>query len=310
MANVLVTGGAGFIGSNLVEALVKDGHNVTVLDNFSLGTEKNLSNVLKQIKIVKGDIRDLGLLMKLTKNIDFIFNEAAASASPMFKENIHECIEINVTGFLNILRAAKENNVRRVIYASTSSIYANNTPPLKEDMKVIPPNFYSVTKLTNEHTALLFSQEYGLETVGLRYMSIYGPKEESKGYFANLVSQFLWVMKKNQQPVIYGDGKQTRDLTYVKDAVKANMLAMKTKKHLHGEVFNVGSGKSIDLNKLVEVINTLIGRKIKPKYVKIPVKNYIATQFGDLTKINRMLGYKPEYTLERGIAEMINNDVS
>jgi UDP-glucose 4-epimerase len=174
-------------------------------------------------------------------------------------------------------------------------------------MKVVPPNFYSVTKIANEQTALLFGQEYDLETVGFRYMSIYGPKEESKGHFASLATQFLWAMKKNEQPVIYGDGKQTRDFTYVKDAVKANMLAMKSKKVMVGEVFNVGSGKAIDLNKLVEIINKLLGKSIKPKYVKIPIKNYIATQFGDNTKISHVLGYKPDYTLERGLVEMVNN---
>jgi UDP-glucose 4-epimerase len=306
MSKVLVTGGAGFIGSNIVEALVEEGHGVTVLDNFSLGTEKNLSNAIKQVKIIRGDIRDRELLLKITKNMDFIFTEAAASASPMFRERLAECIDINVNGFVNILQAAKENNVRRVIYASTSSVYANNPPPLKEDMKVTPPNFYSVTKLANEHTALLFGQEYDLETVGLRYMSIYGPKEESKGHFANLASQFLWTMQKGEQPVIYGDGSQTRDFTFVKDAVKANILAMKSKKRLIGEFFNVGSGKAVDLNKLVGIINKLLGKSLKPKYVKIPVKNYINTQLGDLTKINRTLGYKPDYTLERGLVEMIN----
>ena len=223
---ILVTGGAGFVGSNLVEALVEKKHEVVVLDNFSLGRKENLKTVLGEVELVDGDLRDFDLIKKTTKNVDVIFNEAAASSSPMFKERLRDAVAVNVDGFVNILNAAKENGVKKVIYASTSSIYGNSPPPLKEDMKVVPVNFYASTKLLNEHLAILFSKEYGLETIGLRYMSVYGPKEQSKGIYANLVSQFLWSMQKGESPVIYGDDTQTRDLTYVKDVVKANILAM------------------------------------------------------------------------------------
>lgn len=310
MSNVLVTGGAGFIGSNLVEALVEDNHEVVVLDDFSMGTEKNLAGVAKEIRIVKGDIRDKALLLKLTKNMDFIFNQAAASSSPMFQERLVECIDININGFVNILKASKENGVKRVIYASTSSIYGNNQPPLKEDMKITPPNFYSMTKFANEHSAVIFSKVYDLETVGLRYMSVYGPHEEAKGEFANLATQFMWSMKKGNQPVIYGDGKQTRDFTFVKDIVKANILSMKTKKRMLGEVFNAGSGKAVQLNALVDMLSKLMGKNIKPKYIKTPEffsKTYINSQLADITKISRTLNYKPDYPLERGLIEVIKS---
>lgn len=309
MSKVLVTGGAGFIGSNLVEALVDGGHDVTVLDDFSMGRKENLASVSGKVRVFKGDIRDANLVGKLTKGVDFVFNQAAASSSPMFKERPQECMDININGFINVLRASKENGVRRVIYASTSSIYANNTPPLKEDMKVVPPNLYSVTKLANEQTAAIFNRDSEIETVGLRYMSVYGPHEEAKSQFANLASQFLWALKKGEQPVIYGDGRQTRDFTYVKDVVKANVLAMTTKKKMNAEVLNVGSGKATDLNKLVSMICMLLGKKIKPTYVRIPEffrKNYIATQLADLAKIEKVLGYKPQYNLERGIAELLD----
>ncbi|MFH0949080.1 MAG: SDR family NAD(P)-dependent oxidoreductase, partial [Candidatus Aenigmatarchaeota archaeon] len=230
---ILVTGGAGFIGSNLVRALVRADYDVIALDNFSLGTEKNLHNIKNNLRTVKGNILDSDLLLDLTKNVDIIFNQAAASSSPMFKKNLKEALSVNIDGFVNILNAAKENNVRRVIYASTSSVYGNANPPLREDMKIEPVNFYASSKLMNEHLAALYSIEYGLETVGFRYMSVYGPNEESKGIFANLVTQFLWAMQKNEQPVIYGDGSQSRDFTYVKDVVEANILAMESKKKLY-----------------------------------------------------------------------------
>jgi len=305
---VLVTGGAGFIGSNLTEELVNKGHEVVVLDGFVLGRKENLSGVLDKIELVHGDIRDFELLKKITKDVDVIFNQAAASSSPMFKEKLRESVAANVDGFVNILNAAKENGVKRVIYASTSSIYGNNPPPLKEDMKVVPVNFYASTKLMNEHLAVLFSREYGLETVGLRYMSIYGPREGGKGIYANLVTQFLLSIQKGESPVIYGDGEQTRDLTYVKDVVQANVLAMESKKKLLGEIYNVGTGKCASLNSLVDIINKVLGKSVKAKYVEMPVKNYIATQLADISKISKDLGYKPKYGLEDGIRDILKHN--
>lgn len=304
----LVTGGAGFIGSNLAEALVSEGHDVIVLDNFFLGREENLEKIRGKIQLVRGDIRDSDLLLKLTKNVDVIFNQAAASSSPMFRENLREALTVNIDGFVHILNAAKINNVARVIYASTSSIYGNNPPPLTEDMSLVPVNFYASSKLMNEHLAVLYSIEYGLETIGLRYMSVYGPHEEGKTKFANLVTQFLWSMQKGDQPVVYGDGSQTRDFTYVRDVCQANLLAAKSKKKHLGDVFNVGTGKAVSLNDLISILNRLLGKGIKPKYISVPVKNYINVQQADITKIGKALGYKPQYTLEKGVAEMLEKE--
>ncbi len=304
---VLVTGGAGFIGSNLVEGLLEKGHEIIVLDGFFLGKKDNLKGFLDKIELVDGDIRDFDLLKKITKDVDVIFNQAAASSSPMFKEKLRESVAANVDGFVNILNAAKENGVKKVVYASTSSIYGNNMPPLREDMKIVPVNFYASTKLMNEHLAVLFTREYGLETVGLRYMSVYGPRERGKGIYANLVSQFLWSIQKNESPVIYGDGEQTRDFVFVKDVVQANILAMESKKILLGEVYNVGTGKAVSLNGLVDIINKVLGKKVKPRHIDMPVKNYIATQLADISKISKDLGYKPRYGLEEGVRDIIKN---
>jgi len=295
----LVTGGAGFIGSNIVEELVKAGHEVIVLDDFSLGKEDNLSTVKDKIGVVKGDVRDFNLIKEVIKGVDFVFHQAAASSSPMFVEDLKNAFSVNIDGFINLLNASRDNGVKKIIHASTSSIYGNNPVPLKEEMNIIPPNFYSVSKLAAEHLGTLFSNEYGLDIIGLRYMSIYGPHEESKGRFANLVSQFIWSMLKNERPVLYGDGTQTRDFTFVDDAVQANILAMNSK--IKNDIFNVGTGKTISLNELVEIINKLLGKNIKPKYIEMPVKNYIKTQLADISKIEKVLGYAPKYSLEEGI---------
>lgn len=302
---VLITGGCGFIGSNIAEAAVEEGHEVTVLDNFFLGRQENISRIKGKVDLVKGDVRDEKLVMKMTKNMDAVLHQAAASSSGMFRTDLKGSVAVNIEGTINLLNAAKENGVKRFVYASTSSIYGNNRPPLQEDMPVLPPNFYAATKLGKEYLARLFSQEYGLETVGLRYMSVYGPHEEGKGIYANLVSQFLWAMQKNEQPILYGDGCQTRDFTYVKDVVQANLLAMKVKTKMLGEIFNVGTGTAHSLNELVAVINRLLGKHIQPKYVDIPVQNYIFAQLADVSKIGKLLGYRPGYTLEDGVKDML-----
>jgi UDP-glucose 4-epimerase len=303
---IIVTGGCGFIGSNLAEALVEENHEVIVLDNYLLGSDDNIKKIKNDIQLVKGDIRDANLVNSLCKGADIIFNQAAASSSPMFIKNLTEAVSVNINGFATILNAAKENNIRRVIYASTSSVYGN-LRMLKEDMPTTPPNFYAATKLSNEYLATLFSQMYEVETIGFRYMSVYGPHEEAKGIYANLVSQFLWAVRKNESPVIYGNGTQTRDFVYVKDVVAANLLAMKSKKKLGGEVLNVGTGKSISLNDLVKTINKILGKEVEPKYISTPMKNYIFTQKADTTKAKKTLGFVSKYNLEDGIKDLIKN---
>ncbi len=302
---VLITGGCGFIGSNIAEACVKDGYEVVILDNFFLGRTGNIETIKDQVKLVKGDVRDEKLIMEIMDGVDYVIHQAAASSSGMFRSDLKGSVAINIEGTINLLNAAKEKDVKRFIYASTSSIYANNQPPLREDMFVIPPNFYAATKLEKEYLATIFSQDHGLETVGLRYMSVYGPHEDGKGIYANLVTQFLWSMQKGEQPIIYGDGKQTRDFTYVKDIVQANMLAMTVRKKMLGEIFNVGTGTSHSLVELVSIINKILGTDIQPKYVNIPVKGYILSQCADISKIGEALDYKPRYSLESGIKDML-----
>ena len=303
---IVVTGAAGFIGSNLTAALLKRGHSVVALDDLSLGKESNLAAVRERITFICGSITDPEVLLKVTSGADRIVNLAAASASPMFSlERVGTAVFTNVQGFMNVLTAAVRNRVKRVLYASTSSVYGNNPPPLTEDMKLDPPNMYAATKLENEFCAKIFSQEFGLETAGFRFLSVYGPQEESKGRYANLASQFLWEALQNQSPIIYGDGEQTRDFTYVKDVVQALILGLESPLPLHGEIFNVGSGTSYSLNELVGFLQKMIGKEVRPQHVPNPVKNYIWSQDADISKIRRVLGYVPAYLLEQGLRDML-----
>jgi nucleoside-diphosphate-sugar epimerase len=305
--NIVVTGGAGFIGSNIVTELVNIGHNVTVIDDFSLGRMDNLKDIKDKIRLVPGSILETTLVNEVTAKVDYIIHLAAASASPMFSlDNLSDAVRINIEGFLNILKAAVKNNVKRVIYASSSSIYGNNKNRLDEQSKELPSNIYAATKLSNEYFANVFGLEYGLETVGFRFLSVYGPNEEGKGKFANLASQFTWAALKNQPVVIYGDGNQRRDFTYVKDVVQAITLAIDCKKSLIGQVFNVASGSSYSLNELTKIIGGVLNNEIKPKYITNPVKNYIACQDADITKIKEVLGYLPKFDLIQGLSDMLS----
>ncbi|MBM5806043.1 MAG: SDR family NAD(P)-dependent oxidoreductase, partial [Candidatus Verstraetearchaeota archaeon] len=215
----LVTGGAGFIGCNIVRRLVKEGHKAVVLDDMSLGKEGNLADLPTEVEVVKGDVRDMRVVKDLTKNVDGVFHEAARSSSPMFSSDPREGMEVNVQGFLNIMETARRGDFP-VVYASTSSLYSSCKPPHREDMDVKPGSFYEYSFYAREHLARLYAGLYGLRAVGLRYFSIYGPHEEYKGEYANNISQFLWGMMKGENPVIYGDGTQTRDFTFVEDVVE------------------------------------------------------------------------------------------
>jgi UDP-glucose 4-epimerase len=301
----LVTGGAGFIGSNLAKMLVEQGLDVTVLDNLSLGVEENLSSIRDKIKFVKGDICNRELVFHLTEGMDFVFNQAAASSSPMFHDDFRRSVAVNTDGFVNVLDAAKAANVKRVIYASSSSIYGDNAPPHREDMKVVPTNFYSATKLHNEHLAKIYTKQFGLQTVGFRYFSVYGPNERAKGKFANTVSQFMWDMKEGKRPLIYGDGSQTRDFTFVKDICRANILATDMSKNIGGEVFNLGTGIAKSFNDTIVMLNAALGTNIDAERIANPISNYVAHTLADTTKAEQLLGFKAEYSLEDGLKEIV-----
>ena len=301
---VLITGGLGFIGSNLAHYLLSKGFEISLIDNLLLGSTENVSDIKDKIEVIIGDVRNEKDMEK-AKNIDYIVHLASSSASPMFWEDLRGSITNNIDGYLAVLEYAKKFNIKKVVYATTSSIYGNNHTPLKEETSVIPPNFYSVSKLSIEYLSDIYNKTYGLECIGFRFMSVYGKGEKSKGKYANLASQFLWQMQEGKRPVIYGDGKQRRDFTNVIDICRAIELGIECRKNFGSRVFNIGSGKDYSLIELVEIINNLLRINLKPIFIKNPMKEgYIYTQLADLTRIKRELGYKPSVPLAEGLRKI------
>jgi nucleoside-diphosphate-sugar epimerase len=289
----LVTGGAGFIGSNLVEDLVDKNHEVIVLDDLSTGNEQNLSRIRDKINFYEDTIENFSLVKDISQNVDYIFHHAAISSSLLIqtKEQKERALSVNVKGLMNVLEAARLNAVKRVIYASSSVVYGQTQGKLKENMNPNPLNFYAALHIANESIARVYSHEYGVETVGLRYMSVYGPHEEFKKKCANVVSQFLWEMMRKEQPEIYGHGVQSRDFVYVKDVSMANQLAMRYE-------------KTTDLNELIRILNLIVRTNISGRYVENPIKNYLKSQCADITKIKQVLGFEPKFDLEKGVKEL------
>ena len=301
--HILVTGGAGFIGSNCANILAEKGYDVVALDNLSLGTVANLE---KRVRFVEGDVQDPRTLEAIGP-VAYVIHLASSSSAPMFADDLVGSVGNNILGHVQILEYARRTGARKVLYASTSSIYGNNPTPLSENQSVTPPNFYAATKHSQEELSQVYQQVYGLEIIGFRFMSVYGLHEEHKGRFANLVSQFIWGMEQGKRPVLYGDGSQTRDFVNGRDVVNAFELAIGTANRFGSTVFNVGTTRATSLLELVHIINRVMGTHIEPELVPNPVKaGYIMAQQADLSKIQSELGYAPAVALEAGIREIVS----
>ena len=301
MKKFLVTGGAGFIGSNLVEKLVEN-NDIVVVDNLHTGSLENLKEFKNKVKFINkscGEItsEDIG-------EIDGIFHIGIYSSSPMYKED-RSLVGKAINDFLNILELARRENCK-LVFASSSSIYNGNPVPWREDMDIKVTDFYTEARYAMERLADLYHQLHGVEWIGLRFFSVYGPKERYKGKYANLVSQFLWAMKRNETPVIYGDGEQRRDFIYVKDVVNACVLAMNSDKI---GIFNVGTGKDYSLNELIDILNDALGKDIEPKYVENPIKNYVQNTKADTEKAKKELGFEYKYSLKEGIEKLLSEKI-
>ena len=294
--DVLVTGGCGFIGSNLADRLVKEGHRVTVFDNLSTGNLRNVEGL--NVRFFNESYSRLNDLVPKT---DAIFHIGIPSSSPMYKRNPGLVGEA-INDAIHVLEYAREKGCK-VVYASSSSIYNGNEVPYREDMPVYITDYYTECRYSIERLAKLYNILHGVKSVGLRFFSVYGPKEEYKGVYANTVSQFLWSMQKNEVPIIFGDGTQTRDLTHVSDVVDALVLAWK--KAFESEIFNVGTGVSYSFNQLVEILNRLLGKNVKPGYKPNPIKNYVNHTLADTSKAEKLLGFKAKITLEEGLKALI-----
>lgn len=295
---ILVTGGAGFIGSNLTSALVKE-HDVTVLDNFHTGSAGNLDDVKNEIVIIDNSSGNIGEQLP-NSDLDVIFHLGIPSSSPMYKEN-PMLVGSAINDAISVFEFAKKTGVK-VVFASSSSLYNGLPTPNREDMDVMVTDYYTEARLGIERVAELYHKLYGIDIVGLRFFSVYGPNERAKGIYANIVSQFLWEMQDGKTPVIYGDGEQTRDFVFVSDVVRACILAMEN--DVSG-VFNVGTGVPYSFNDVVVALNDVLGTDIEPRYIDNPMKNYVAHTLADLTKVKDALGFRSEYSLEEGIREIV-----
>lgn len=307
---VLVTGGAGFIGSHIVDRLLGEGFEVTVVDNFSKGHLENISSHLgrKNFHLVKGDIRNFNLAKTIMKDIDAVFHEAAFVSIVLSIEDPVLVNDINVTSTLNLLKAAVDSDVKRFIFASSAAIYGETKSPLiVEDMLPAPSSPYGVSKLAAESYTRAFYETYGLETVALRYFNVYGPRQsfDIQSGYGGVITLFLNRLIRDMELLIYGDGEQTRDFVYVQDVVEANMLALNTKSAAGG-FFNIGSGFRTTINQVAQTIKNSLNRTDKKNLYADPRPGEVKHGYADIIKARKILNYAPSFSFEQGIADLVS----
>ncbi len=298
----VVTGGAGFIGSHLVEALVSRGYQVTIIDDLSTGQKQNVGKLLgDKVHLIQASVTDPSLLTKLFQNIDYVFHLAALPSVPRSIDAPLASHQVNITGTLNVLVSARDNGVSKVVYASSSAVYGD-TPllPKREDMTPNPQSPYAVTKVSGEYYCKVFQTVYGLDTVCLRYFNAYGPRQDPNSQYAAVIPRFISRALEGNPPIIFGDGEQTRDFTFVRDAVEANILAAESDAT---GVFNIGSRSRTTINELAKLIARLLATGVKPVYQE-PRAGDIRHSLADISKA-RQIGYNPKYSLEEGLKETI-----
>lgn len=303
---VLVTGGAGFIGSAIVRALVKRGDRVRVLDNLSTGRRQNLTDVAADLELIEGDIREEGLLDRVMKGTELVFHEAAIASVPRSLAEPLENHSVNATGTLQVLGAAQRAGVRRLVYAASSSAYGDSpaTPKL-ETMAPAPRSPYAISKLAGEHYCQVYADAYGLETVCLRYFNIFGPRQDPKSEYAAVIPLFVTAALAGRGVTIYGDGTQSRDFCHVDNVVEANLRAASAPKEgASGRVFNIGCGASITLNDLVRIIGASIGRPVPATYAP-PRAGDVKHSAADIGAARGRLDYQPRVMLEGGLQSTI-----
>lgn len=304
----LITGGAGFIGSNIAQEILKRGNRIKIIDDLSTGFKRNIESLIedypKKIKFIKGSITNPNLLQKEMKNIDCVIHLAAFTSVPRSIEEPLQANKININGFLNVLVAARDNQVKRVVFSSSAAVYGNSSDlPKMESIIPMPLSPYAVGKITGEYYMKVFYKLYGLETVCLRFFNIFGPKQNPHSQYASAIPKFIKAIVNNQSPIIFGDGKQTRDFTYIQNVVNATLLGCK-EKNAAGEVINVGYGKEVSVLELVETINKVLNKNIKPKFTD-PRPGDIRHSYADITKAKKILDYYPKINYKQGLKRTI-----
>lgn len=305
MSTYLVTGGAGFIGSHLVETLIGQGQEVKVLDNFCTGKRENIVPFMDKMKLIEGDIRDVARVNEVMKGVDFVLHEAALHSVPKSIDDPVSNNDVNVRGTLNILIAARDNKVKRVVFASSSSIYGEREDlPEKEDDRPSPVSPYAASKIIGEYYCSIFSKVYGLETVSLRYFNVFGPRQDPASEYAAVIPKFITCMLNDESPPVHGDGLQSRDFTYIDNVVYATLSAA-TAGNLSGKVFNVACGKSHTVLDIVNQLNKILGKSIQPTFTP-PRQGDVRQTLADVANVRRSLGVIDEVGFEEGLRRTLN----
>jgi len=297
----LVTGGGGFIGSNIVEYLLLKGHFVRTIDNFITGKKENLSEFKDDIEIIEGDIRDYRTVQKAVNGMEIILHQAAVRSA----DKLIETTETNITGTVNLLEAAKNNNIRRFIFASSSAVYENTLEIEKyEGMVLNPFSPYALSKITGEKFCQIYYNSFGLETISLRYFNVFGPRQEFDSQFVVVIPKFINAILEGKQPVIYGDGEQSRDFTYITNVVMANYLAATSEIKKFGFAANCGCHDRLTLNQLVDSINEILHSEIFPIYSE-PDRKDPQHSFANINLAEKMFGYKPSVNFREGLEKTV-----
>jgi UDP-glucose 4-epimerase len=302
---ILVTGGAGFIGSSIAENLSKK-HEVVVLDDLSTGKAINIAEFKNRIQFMRGSILNEKILNKAMREVDFVLHQAAIPSVPKSIQNPIGTSRVNIIGTLNVLEYARKNNVKRVVLASSSSVYGDKpTLPKVEEMCPEPKSPYASAKIINEQHAKQFYELYGLETISLRYFNVYGKRQDPKSQYAAVVPAFISRMLKNKPPIVYGDGKQTRDFTYVEDVVEANVKAMETKnRNALGRAINIAGGRQVSILELISILNRILGKNLSPIFEKERPGD-VRHSWADISLAKEVLGWEPKTTLEEGLRRTV-----
>ena len=302
--NVLVTGGAGFIGSHIAEALVKRGDRVRVLDNLSTGKRENLAHIAGEIEFIEGDIRDYDITRRAMEDVNVAFHEAAIPSVPRSVKDPQFNHENNVNGTFNVLMAAREAEVGRVVFAASSSAYGETEVlPKQEEMLPNPLSPYAVAKLVGEFYCQVFTRAYGLETVSLRYFNVFGPRQDPSSPYSGVISKFITTLLDGHAPVIYGDGEQSRDFTYIDNVVAANLSAAQAPA-ASGQVMNLGLCERTTLNQLLGELQRIIGTSLAPQYEDARPGD-IRHSLADITRAEELLGYRPTVGLAEGLRRTV-----
>ncbi|MBA3631282.1 MAG: SDR family oxidoreductase [Acidobacteria bacterium] len=305
-SKILVTGGAGFIGSTLADELIRQGAKVTILDNLITGFRENLEEIQGDFEFIEGDLNDDDTLTKSLKDVEVVFHQAALPSVPRSVENPVETHQACVNGTFNLLLKSKEDGVRRVIYAASSSAYGDQkTLPKVETMLPEPLSPYAAAKLMGEYYAQVFSRVYGLETICLRYFNVFGPRQNPSSMYSGVISQFIDALMSDKTPIIFGDGEQSRDFTFVANVVDANIKAAQTSKGI-GEIINTANGERITLNELLGVLKKITGREIVKADYQAERKGDVKHSQADNTRAKKWLGYEKLVGLEEGLRQTID----